>query len=322
MTPTQPTLPFSTCVCGDPDCTVPFGFCHCGCGSVTPVFTVSCFKRGRVKGNPARYLRGHNPKPDNTLKWPEDLCVCGDRNCTMYGTCHCGCGSVTKIATYTNQKTGCITGRHKRFLQGHRITQPTSIPDGMCVCGKENCEIPFGDCHCGCGEKTTVITDSRYSGPAAGRYLGMPIAFISGHSRRLSPVEYIVEDRGYKTPCWVWQRNLNPKGYGTKGKGDGTKGTVATHIWYWENKFGKVPEGKQLDHLCRQRSCCNPEHLEPVTNAENTQRGLTAVVSPDEVISIRSMVSGGMRQTDVARRLGISRAIVHGIISGRTWRNI
>lgn len=45
------------------------------------------------------------------------------------------------------------------------------------------------------------------------------------------------------------------------------------HVWAWEDKFGPVPIGLELDHLCKNRPCKNTDHLEPVTHEENVRRG-------------------------------------------------
>jgi len=66
--------------------------------------------------------------------------------------------------------------------------------------------------------------------------------------------------------CWVWMGTVANNGYGKIGK------SVAHRIFY-EQEFGPVPEGLQLDHLCRNRLCVNPAHLEPVTQRENIMRG-------------------------------------------------
>lgn len=46
------------------------------------------------------------------------------------------------------------------------------------------------------------------------------------------------------------------------------------HVVAWESAYGGVPDGKVLDHLCRNKACCNVLHLEPVTHRENTLRGI------------------------------------------------
>jgi hypothetical protein len=67
--------------------------------------------------------------------------------------------------------------------------------------------------------------------------------------------------------CWFWVGAINKKGYGTFKVGSKT---VIAHRW----AYGPVPEGLTLDHLCRVRHCVNPNHLEPVTSAENQRRGM------------------------------------------------
>lgn len=71
--------------------------------------------------------------------------------------------------------------------------------------------------------------------------------------------------------CWLWMMACSPMGYGFVSW-QGRPRLV--HRVVYENLKGPIPEGLQLDHLCRQPACCNPKHLEPVTNRENTLRGL------------------------------------------------
>ena len=72
--------------------------------------------------------------------------------------------------------------------------------------------------------------------------------------------------------CWNWTGSLNVGGY---GHWQPTKGTTSmAHRYSYEQIVGPIPEGLVLDHLCRNRSCVNPEHLEPVTQRVNNLRGI------------------------------------------------
>jgi hypothetical protein len=78
---------------------------------------------------------------------------------------------------------------------------------------------------------------------------------------------YVVDENG----CWIWQKAKTTKGYGYKYR-DGRM--VVAHRWMYELSVGPIPEGLQLDHLCRVHACINPAHLEPVTPRENNRRGI------------------------------------------------
>ena len=81
------------------------------------------------------------------------------------------------------------------------------------------------------------------------------------------------EDRGHDTPCWVSDRAKTTRGPYTKIGVSGR--TLLTHRAAYEAWVGPIPDGLQLDHLCRVTLCCNPDHLEPVTCRENLLRGDT-----------------------------------------------
>ena len=71
--------------------------------------------------------------------------------------------------------------------------------------------------------------------------------------------------------CWFWTAALDQDGYG-KCRRDGVK---RAHRVAYEELVGPIPNGLSLDHLCRNRACVRPDHLEPVTNRENLMRGAT-----------------------------------------------
>lgn len=71
--------------------------------------------------------------------------------------------------------------------------------------------------------------------------------------------------------CWEWTASRNAKGYGCFRVADRRNATA--HRVAWEMLVGVIPEGMQLDHLCRNRSCVNPDHLEVVDGRTNTLRG-------------------------------------------------
>lgn len=75
-----------------------------------------------------------------------------------------------------------------------------------------------------------------------------------------------------ETKCWNWTGYVGAEGYGQIRLPDGPT-SRETHRVAYEVLVGPIPSGLVLDHLCRNRACFNPEHLEPVTNRVNILRG-------------------------------------------------
>ncbi|MGH2619337.1 MAG: HNH endonuclease signature motif containing protein [Anaerolineales bacterium] len=71
---------------------------------------------------------------------------------------------------------------------------------------------------------------------------------------------WVLVDKSGPDGCWLWRGALNADGYGPHRKA-------------WKLLRGSFPPGLESDHLCRVRSCVNPDHIEAVTHMENVSRG-------------------------------------------------
>lgn len=83
--------------------------------------------------------------------------------------------------------------------------------------------------------------------------------------RSLSPWQFRVNEQ---TGCWEWLRS-KLLGYGMYK----IQGYGRAHRFYYFKLVGEIPKGLTIDHLCRNKSCVNPYHLEPTTDRENILRG-------------------------------------------------
>lgn len=97
-------------------------------------------------------------------------------------------------------------------------------------------------------------------------------------SRRVDSVArfWLKFDENPDTGCWLWTAGVSASGYAMLS-GSGTTSKQA-HRFAYELLVGPIPDGLDLDHLCRVRRCVNPGHVEPVTRAENIRRGARADV--------------------------------------------
>lgn len=174
--------------------------------------------------------------------------------------------------------------------------------------------IAYGFCHCGCGQRTTLIDRNEAK---RGLVKGTPNKFIGGHQRRIFH-GYTEEDRGYKTPCWIWNGPKSKLGYGIIGPRYGTR---VAHRAYYENKNGPVPNSLDVDHLCRQRACVNPDHLEIVIHAENMRRGAVTPLTHEDVCYIKRLLKIYSVKR-VAQMVGRAYSHIYQIAVGKCWKGV
>ena len=177
------------------------------------------------------------------------------------------------------------------------------------MCKLENCYIPYGFCHCGCGGKTNV---SLYTSRKDSTIKGNFCRYCRGHGKK-KLTEYLVNENG----CWIWQLAITPFGYGQKSV---NYKSVMAHRWYYEKYKGPIPEGLFIDHICGVRHCVNPNHLEAVTTSENTRRGNSAKLDWGKVKEIREIFSSGFLSiTEIALEYSVSYKSIWCVIRNKSW---
>lgn len=120
----------------------------------------------------------------------------------------------------------------------------------------------------------------------------------------------------HRADCWVWLGALDTSGYGRIGVGPATD---ATHRVAYVELVGPVPDGMQLDHLCGNRACWNPDHLEPVAQAENVRRGCATRLTVEQADEIRRLAEAGWARADIAGAYGVHPSTVSKIRLGQRW---
>lgn len=201
--------------------------------------------------------------------------------------------------------------------------------------------IPFGFCHCDCGEKTSLIPKTV---KARGLVKGQPYRFLPGHHVRIgfngrykSDLLTAFEAQVDKTPghgpwgdCWLWTGSVTTKGYGDLRAG--TKRRIA-HRFAYEQAFGEIPLGFMVCHRCDVRRCENQTHFflgRAKNNSEdmvlkgrqaagdrNGRRKLDSVA----VATIKAVYAQGTStQAAIANRFSVSPQTISRVVTGKNWR--
>ncbi|WP_327421883.1 HNH endonuclease [Streptomyces sp. NBC_01230] len=143
--------------------------------------------------------------------------------------------------------------------------QRNGAPDVLQDRGRQQCDV--SDC----------TRDVKYRG-----LCGMHVQrFTRTGSTALYPKSFEQRFRekfevGPADQCWVWTGATNDQGYGHLHIGGKGGSKLGAHRVSYELSVGPIPDGLEIDHLCRNTSCVNPQHLEPVTTQENNRRAREA----------------------------------------------
>lgn len=188
-------------------------------------------------------------------------------------------------------------------------------------------EIPYGFCHCGCGQKTTISKDTNFN---RGLVRGEPHRFLIGHGR-CAPIAIRfwekVKKRG-PDECWEWSAGKNAQGYGKIRINGCPEGA---HRVAWSLVNGPIPEGKIVMHKCDNPSCCNIAHLEIGTYGDNVRdmvkKGrhvhVKKIVTEEQVREMRKRYAqGGIFLRELAAENNMSIVGIHSIIRRKTWKHV
>lgn len=199
-------------------------------------------------------------------------------------------------------------------------------------------EIPYGYCHCGCGQQTKIASrsDSR-----KGWVKGQPMRFVYQHASTIkTPLEerfWPKVDKQDSDECWNWKGFLDRDGYGQISAGGVGSAMLKAHRYSYELHYGINPGDKVVLHICDNPSCVNPAHLRMGTPSDNMKdcwdKGRSALrpsmpgashplstLTPEAAMQIRNAYeTRDITQKELAEEFGVSKGNVYYVLTGKHW---
>jgi hypothetical protein len=196
-------------------------------------------------------------------------------------------------------------------------------------------EIPYGYCHCGCGEKTPIARSSNVNRQ---QVKGEPFRYAQGHGGRRPAQERFWEKVDKRGPdeCWLWHGAQIESGYGRFWNGVQHTGA---HRFSYSIHHGTIPSDLFICHKCDNPSCVNPNHLFSATHTENMadmhekgrgSKHITSVgasnpkvkLTEENVLDIRQQHRNGISSRELAVVFNVSESNIARIVSRKSWAHI
>lgn len=170
-------------------------------------------------------------------------------------------------------------------------------------------------CECGCGLPAPLW---KATARTLGRIKGQPARFINGHCNRKTS-----KGPGHEvdsvTGCWNWTGSLDVLGYGRVWIGN--RKTKKAHRQYYERYVGLIPDGLTIDHLCRNKRCVNPAHLEAVSADENARRANSKLNHDQRAEVQRLYERDGLSAREISKQFGVTVETVFIVVRPIRKRN-
>ena len=132
----------------------------------------------------------------------------------------------------------------------------------------------------------------------------------------------LVDLPGSMHDCWLWRGKINKKtGYGHKQFGGKT---VLAHRWMYQLFTGWIPDDRVINHLCGNRCCVNPKHMEMTSQTDNCRHGKGSKLTREQAVAIKDLLKTAKwgERKKIAQQFGVSEGLVSDIKYGRAWADV